>query len=91
MANIKETKHHFYIGESSESPSAQIEYVISENILTILSTEVSASMQGKGVGQHLVAYAVEFARRNQLKIIPVCPYAIKQFEKHPDYGDVKLN
>ena len=89
--NIIESDNQFYIGETAENPSAQIEFEISEDILTILSTEVSASLQGQGVGQQLVAYAVDYARNHQLKIIPVCPYAIKQFEKHPEYIDVKVN
>ena len=88
MANIKETNHQFYIGESSENPAAQIEYKISHNILTILSTEVSEKLQGQGIGQQLVVYAVDYARKNRLKIIPICPYAKRQFDKHPEYGDV---
>jgi predicted GNAT family acetyltransferase len=91
MVNIKESDNQFYIGETAENPSAQIVFEIRENILTILSTEVSASFQGQGIGQLLVAYAVDYARNNQLKIIPVCPYAIKQFEKHPEYSDVKFH
>jgi predicted GNAT family acetyltransferase len=86
---IKESEYQFYLGETAENPLAQIVFEISEDVLTILSTEVSASLQGQGVGQQLVAYAVDYARINQLKIIPVCPYAIKQFEKHPEYSDVK--
>ena len=91
MVTIKEAENRFYIGETPENPSAQVEFQISENVLTILSTEVSASLQGQGVGQQLVAYAVDYARKHQLKIIPVCPYAKKQFEKHPEYSDVKVN
>jgi len=86
---IKETDHQFYIGESPDNVSAQIEYSINGNVLTILSTDVSASLQGQGIGQQLVTYAVEFARKNHLKIIPICPYAKKQFEKHPEFNDVK--
>ena len=88
MANIKESDHPFYIGESSENPSAQIEYEINDKVLTILSTEVSAKLQGQGIGQQLVVHAVDYARKNQMKIIPICPYAKKQFEKHPEYSDV---
>jgi len=86
---IKETDHQFYIGESPDNVSAQIEYSINGNVLTILSTDVSASLQGQGIGQQLVTYAVEFARKNHMKIIPICPYAKKQFEKHPEFNDVK--
>jgi predicted GNAT family acetyltransferase len=90
MTLIKETEHKFYIGESPDDVSAQIEYEINQDILTILSTEVSDSLQGQGIGQKLVAYAVEYARKNHLKIIPVCPYAKKQFEKHSEYNDVTV-
>ncbi len=91
MVSIRETEQRFYIGESPDDPTAQIEFEIDQGILTIFSTDVLASLQGQGIGQQLVAYAVEYARKNQLKILPVCPYAIKQFEKHPEYGDVRVN
>jgi hypothetical protein len=90
MTLIKESEHQFYIGESPDDISAQIEFEINQGILTILSTEVSESLQGQGIGQKLVAYAVDYAIKNHLKIIPVCPYAKKQFEKHPEYNDVRV-
>ena len=31
---------------------------------------------------------VELARRDGKKIIPLCPYAKKEFEKKPEYQDV---
>lgn len=91
MVIIQEAEQCFYIGESPDDPAAQIEFEVDQGILTIFSTDVSASLQGQGIGQQLVAYAVDYARNHQLKIIPVCPYAIKQFEKHPEYGDVRDN
>lgn len=90
MDSIKDTDHQFYIGESPDDVSAQIVFEINEGILTIISTDVSASLQGQGIGQKLVAYAVEYARKNNLKIFPVCPYAKKQFEKHPEFNDVRV-
>ncbi|PKO06313.1 MAG: GNAT family N-acetyltransferase [Chloroflexi bacterium HGW-Chloroflexi-3] len=90
MVTIKEAEQQFYVGDSPDDPAAQIEYEVDQGILTIFSTDVSASLQGQGIGQQLVACAVDFARKNQLKIIPVCPYAKKQFEKHPEYSDVKV-
>ncbi len=90
MAIIKETDHQFYIGESPDNVSAQIEYSIDGIVLSILSTDVSSSLQGQGIGQQLVAYAVEFARKNHFKIIPICPYTKKQFERHPEFNDVRV-
>lgn len=86
--NIQESDHQFYIGDSSLEPLAQIKFEIQEEHLSILHTEVSPSLHGQGIGQQLVAYAVDYARKHQLKIIPICPYAKKQFEKNPQYHDV---
>ena len=87
MTKIQESDHQFYIGESSLEPLAQIKFEIQGSHLSILHTEVSGSLHGQGIGQQLVAYAVDYARRNQLKIIPICPYAKKQLEKNPQYND----
>jgi uncharacterized protein len=51
-------------------------------------TEVSPAYNGKGVGKLLVMAAVEYARTHSLKIIPLCPFAKKVFDKTPDIHDV---
>ena len=51
-------------------------------------TEVDEAFGGKGIGKHLVLAAVDFARKNSLKIIPLCPFANATFKRNPDLGDV---
>ena len=51
-------------------------------------TEVESDYNGKGVGKEMVLKAVDFARKNNLKIIPLCPFAKATFDKNPDLGDV---
>ena len=51
-------------------------------------TEVEPDYNGKGVGKEIVLKAVDFARKNNLKIIPLCPFAKATFDKNPDLGDV---
>lgn len=51
-------------------------------------TEVSPDFNGKGVGKKLLMTAVEYARTNDLKIIPLCPFAKSVFDKTPDIRDV---
>lgn len=51
-------------------------------------TEVDTSLAGKGVGKQLVAASVDFARKQNVRIIPLCPFAKKVFDKTPDWADV---
>jgi predicted GNAT family acetyltransferase len=51
-------------------------------------TEVNEAFNGKGVGKKMVMTAVEYARENNLKIIPLCPFAKSVFDKTADIHDV---
>lgn len=51
-------------------------------------TEVEEMYNGKGVGKEMVLKAVEYARANIFKIIPLCPFAKKVFDKETNIKDV---
>lgn len=51
-------------------------------------TFVPGALRGQKVGERLVRQAVEDARREGIVIIPLCPFAKAQMERHPDWQDV---
>lgn len=51
-------------------------------------TDVNPDFKGQGVGQQMVMKAIEYARANNLKIMPLCPFAKSVFDKNADLGDV---
>jgi predicted GNAT family acetyltransferase len=51
-------------------------------------TEVNEGFNGKGVGKKLVLAAVDYARANNVKIIPLCPFAKSIFDKTEEIRDV---
>ena len=53
-------------------------------------TEVDESVKGQGVGYKLVEASVNFARENNLKIMPLCPFASAVFRKRSAYSDVRF-
>lgn len=53
--------------------------------------EVSDDMKGTGAASALVKHGVEVARERGLKIVPLCPFAKAQFQRHKDYHDVLKN
>ena len=60
----------------------------SPTFIIIDHTAVPDALRGRGVGAVLVRRAVEDARREGFKILPLCPFAKSQFERHPDWADV---
>ena len=56
--------------------------------LIIGHTGVLDALSGKGARQTLVKRAAKDARAAGVKIIPLCPIAKAQIEKHPEWQDV---
>ena len=50
--------------------------------------EIDPSLRGKGLGERLVAAAVDWARANGRQIVPLCSYARAVFARTPSYADV---
>jgi len=67
---------------------AEMTYSMAGDKLIIDHTDVSEALRGTGSGGKLVAAAVEWARTNGKKILPLCPFAKSVFDKTPDYRDV---
>ncbi len=59
-----------------------------EHLMIIDHTGVHDSQRGGGVGVALVRQAVEDARLEARKILPLCPFAAAQFRRHSEWRDV---
>ncbi len=89
MIEVKKGDNSFYVGESEDNKLAEISYLISgENLITIDHTYVSEDLGGQGVGKILLKELIDWARKENKKIIPLCPYAKAQMEKNKDYHDM---
>lgn len=54
-------------------------------------TYVGDNLRGQGVRALLVEKAVDYAREKKLKVVPLCPFAKKEFAVHSEYKDVLAN
>ncbi len=59
-----------------------------EQQITIHHTETKIPQEGKGLASKLVEHTVLHARKNKLKVHPLCPFAEVQFDRNPSYKDV---
>jgi uncharacterized protein len=53
-------------------------------------TEVNSEYNGQGVGKKILEQIIDWARKEQIKIIPLCPFAKAQFEKNSEFRDVLM-
>ncbi len=58
-------------------------------IMSINHTEVKEAERGNKIGIQILDFAVDYARKNDLQIKPVCKFVHTMFRKFPDnYGDI---
>jgi uncharacterized protein len=84
----KATKGAFFIEENGQRLGEMTFSRAGDDVLIIDHTEVSEALKGKGAGKQLVAAAVDYARENKIKILPLCPFAKSVFDKVKEYQDV---
>ncbi|MCW3107178.1 MAG: N-acetyltransferase [Segetibacter sp.] len=87
--SLNEKNHGaFYLMDGADQLGEMVVGISGAN-LTVYHTEVSTNAEGKGVAKKLLTAMVEHARKNNLKVIPLCPYVHAQFRRHPDqYADI---
>ena len=83
------TKGSFYVEEAGKTMAEMTYSMTGADLMSIDHTEVDDELRGKNVGYQLVHTAVEYARTNHIKILPLCPFAKSVFDKKMvEFGDV---
>ena len=86
--NDGSSKGSFFIEKEGEQV-AEITYSKAGNTTIIIDhTEVSDALRGENVGKKLVKRAVDYAREQELKVIPLCPFAKSVIERDESLQDV---
>ncbi len=71
-----------------EGKLSLVDYIKQENVLVVTHTGVPAELEGRGIAAALTKALLEYVRRNNLKVKPVCPYTKAYIHKHVDYNDL---
>ena len=81
-------KGKFYVEQGNKELAEMIYSMPSPDKMIIEHTEVSDELRGKNVGLQMVTTAVEYARANNMKILPLCPFAKSVFDRKQEFHDV---
>jgi predicted GNAT family acetyltransferase len=82
-----EATHQFEI--PNELGPVLLRYVKRGDVLDLVHTEVDEQFAGRGYASALARAALDYARANNLKVVPTCPFVRKYLERHPEYDDLR--
>ena len=78
----------FYLDEPADSTTELVYKMQGPHKMIIEHTEVSNKHEGKGIGKLLVSSAVDFARSQHIKILPLCTFAHSVIARTSEFQDV---
>ncbi|MGX6977993.1 GNAT family N-acetyltransferase [Vagococcus elongatus] len=88
MKILEETRR-FQLLDDNDVEIGEVTFSIAgDNLLILDHTFVEDAYRGQGLAEQLVAKVADKARNEGKKIIPLCPFARKEFETKTEYADV---
>lgn len=72
----------------SEGHIAELTYRLKPGSITFIHTGVPAELEGRGLARQLAVAGLEYAKANQLAVIPLCPYVAAYIKRHPEYREL---
>lgn len=70
---------------SVEGSTAFVEYIKAKDKIYLTHTEVPTALEGKGIGSSLVLKVLEDIERQDLTLVPLCPFVAMYLKKHPEW------
>jgi len=65
-----------------------IEYYPFDHVVIVTHTEVDPQLEGRGHGSELARQALEFFRRTDKQVVPICGFFARYVRTHAAYADL---
>ncbi|MDR7131415.1 putative GNAT family acetyltransferase [Algoriphagus sp. 4150] len=78
----------FFLEEGGRRAAEMVYVMAGPKKMIIEHTEVDESLKGQGIGGKLLDELVGFVRKEEIKVIPLCPFAKAMFQKKEELRDV---
>ena len=92
---MSDTEHHVTHNPAAgrfeirtEAGTAQLTYAHEGEDLDLVHTDVPEALEGQGYGSALVRAALDYARRERIRVIPSCPFVAGYLARHPEDAEL---
>ena len=85
---VKHDKEYERFVAEVEGHKAYLSYNIFDDKINFSSTFTPPELRGKGIAKIIVKYAFNYAKENNLKVIPSCSYVQAFVERNNNYKDL---
>ena len=82
--NEQERRFEVDLGDSR----ALAAYTLHEGSIVFTHTEVPEQHEGRGIGTLLIKAGLEYARAQDLQVVPSCPFFAAYMKKHAEVQDL---
>lgn len=83
-----DTKGEFILKRDGKQAGKMTYSKMGNKKIIIDHTEVEEPFKNTGAGRALVEHGVQWARENDIKVLPLCPFAKNLIDRDPDLQDV---
>ena len=87
-ANVQNNQDESRFEVRTGDDIAFLEYDLEDGKIYFTHTEVPPAFEGKGIGKALAIAALEFARGENLEVIPRCRFVASFIKKNPEYVEL---
>jgi predicted GNAT family acetyltransferase len=82
----EQSRYELWVGSTR---AGLIQYLPEEeDTVLLVHTEVDPAFEGQGLGERLVADALDDLRARGLKLVPLCPFVRAYLRHHPEQADL---
>jgi predicted GNAT family acetyltransferase len=82
---VQNNKEESRFETSFGKKTSYLDYHISGGVITLIHAYTPPEFRGKGIAAEMAKYALDYARDNNLKVIPQCPYVRDYINRHNEY------
>ena len=59
-----------------------------DNTISLDHTKVPRELEGKGIGGQIVSQTLQYAKDNNLKVVPLCSFVASYITRHPEWKSI---